>query len=166
MQMLSRLLRHLTTTAASGRRAFPVVTLTAIEEVIQQGERVHRAEIKLIIEAALSPIDVIFKLSARGRAQELFNHYRVWDTEGNCGVLIYINLADHKVEIIADRAVGRALKQSEWHDICDLMTLGFRRGVFHDSMIEALSELNHQLQVHYPDKGEQNNQLPDTPVVL
>lgn len=166
MPMFSRLLRHLTTTTASGKRAFPVATLKAIEEVIRQGERDHRAEIKLVIEAALSPIDVIHKVSARDRAKELFSHYRVWDTEGNSGILVYINLADHKVEIIADRAVDRALTPDEWREICALMTRGFRKGIFHDSMTGAITALNHKLQQRFPDAGEGSNQLPDAPLIL
>ncbi|WPX31824.1 TPM domain-containing protein [Actimicrobium sp. CCC2.4] len=164
--MLSRLVRHLTTTAASGKRAFPVATLKAIENVIQHGERLHRAEVKLVIEAALPLFDVWSKVTARDRARELFIHYRVWDTEGNCGLLFYINLADHKVEIITDRAVGRALTPDEWRDICGLMTQGFRRGIFHDSMIGALTVLNHKLEQHFPDTGERRNQLPDAPLIL
>jgi uncharacterized membrane protein len=166
MPLLPRLLRHLTTTAASGKRAFPVATLKAIEDVIAQGERLHRAEVRLVIEATLPLLDVWRKVSARDRARELFSHYRVWDTEGNCGLLVYINLADHKVEIITDRAVGRALTPEEWRDICGLMTQGFRRGIFHDSMISALAALNHKLEQHFPDTGERRNQLPDAPLIL
>lgn len=166
MSTLKRLLRHLTTTTASGKRAFPVATLTAIEEVIRQGERMHRAEVRLIIETAFGLVDILCKVTARGRAKELFAHCRVWDTEDNCGVLLYINLADRKVEIIADRAINRVVKPEDWRDICDLITRGFRGGVFQDSVIKALATLNSQLQQHFPAHGERTNQLSNTPLIL
>lgn len=166
MPMLSRLLRHLTTTTASGKRAFPAATLKAIEEVIRQGERMHRAEVKLVIEVALGPMDILRKVTARRRARELFSHYRVWDTEGNCGVLVYINLADHKVEIIADRTVDSALMPDEWRSLCRTMTQGFSRGLFHDSILGALVAMNQKLRQNFPDTGERDNQLSDAPLIL
>jgi len=39
---------------------------------------------------------------------------RVWDTEHNNGVLIYLLLADHDVEIVADRGVHSRVKPPEW----------------------------------------------------
>src|SRR5690242_12534645 len=102
---LTRAIRHLTTTRAAGRRLFPTATLHAIRNTIADGERVHRAEVRVIVEAALDWEALLKDMSARDRASELFTLYRIWDTEENCGVLIYINLADHRVEIIADRGL-------------------------------------------------------------
>ena len=99
MKTLSRLLAHLRTTPAAGRRSFPPATLKAIEETIAAGETRHRAEVRLIVEPALDMQAVLSGVQARERARELFAHYRVWDTEENCGVLVYVNLADRQVEI-------------------------------------------------------------------
>lgn len=166
MKMPARLLTHLFITSAAGRRAFPPATLKAIEQAIADGETRHRAEVRLIVEPAL-PLQAIWhRTSARERARELFAHYRVWDTEENCGVLVYINLADHKVEIVADRGVGRMVAAKDWQTICRVMTQGFAQGVFHDSVIAALGQLNLLLEKHYPDDGSRVNQLPNKPVVL
>lgn len=166
MQKLKRLLRHLTTTRATGRHTFPAHTLKAIQTAIAQGETQHRAEIRLIVEPALTLRDVLGGLFARERARELFAHHRIWDTEENCGILIYINLADHKVEIIADRAVGRALSASDWQAICHTMTQGFAHGDFHDSAVAALSQLNALLKTNFPANGSPLNELSNQPLVL
>ncbi|MGZ3158881.1 MAG: TPM domain-containing protein [Burkholderiaceae bacterium] len=166
MKKMTRLMRHLTTTRATGRHTFPAHTLKAIQTAIAQGEAQHRAEIRLIVEPALTLRDVMSDLAPRERARELFAHHRIWDTEENCGILIYINLADHKVEIIADRAVGRALPATDWQAVCQTMTQGFARGDFHDSAVAALSELNALLKTHFPANGLPLNELPNRPLVL
>lgn len=166
MKTLPRLFTHLRTTSAAGRRAFPPATLKAIEETIAAGEKQHRAEVRLIVEPSLDMQAVLSGMPARERARELFAHYRVWDTEENCGVLVYVNLADRQVEIVADRGVGKVVAAKEWHAICRTMTQGFAQGVFHDSVIAALTQLNALLEKHYPDDGSTRNQLSDKPVVL
>ncbi|QDZ28686.1 TPM domain-containing protein [Noviherbaspirillum sp. UKPF54] len=165
-KMLSRLWKHLTATSATGRRAFPPATLKAIEQAIADGETRHRAEVRMIVEPALGLQAVLQHMSARERARELFAHYRVWDTEENCGVLVYVNLADHKVEIVADRGAGRAISNAEWQAVCHTMTHGFARGAFHDSVLAALDQLNRLLQERYPGDGSRANELADRPVVL
>ena len=166
MQMLSRLLRHATATKATARRLFPAATLQAITEIIRQGEQLHRAEIKLIIETSLSTQNILRKLSARDRARGLFLEHKVWDTEDNGGVLVYVNLADRKVEIVADRGVDRCLTKTEWHAVCKIITDGFAAGIFHDSVIAALVELNDRLQSALPAAGKSENILGDTPLLL
>ncbi|HZW12673.1 MAG TPA: TPM domain-containing protein [Noviherbaspirillum sp.] len=166
MKTLTRLFRHLLTTTATGRRAFPEETLKAIEETIAHGEKKHRAEVRMVLEPSLPMQAVLNGMSPRERARELFAQYHVWDTEENCGVLVYINLADHQVEIVADRGVGRVVSAGDWEAICRTMTKGFARGDYHNSIIAALEELNALLQKHYPDDGSVHNQLSNKPVML
>lgn len=166
MKTFSRLTKHLFTTTAAGRRAFPDATLAAIQSAIAEGETRHRAEVLMIVEPALGLQAVLDGVTARDRARMLFSDYRVWDTEENCGVLVYVNLADHQVEIVADRGIGRVVTDADWQVICSTMTKGFARGDFHDSVIAALGQLNALLQAHYPDDGSRLNQLSDKPVLL
>lgn len=166
MGKLSRFFRHLRTTTGAATRAFPQATLHAIEEAIAEGETRHRAEVRVVVEPALNLQAVLAGLSPRQRAKELFAQYGIWDTEENCGVLVYINLADHQVEIVADRGVGGLIKSGEWHRICRTMTQAFARGAYHEGTLAALAELNALLQRHYPDDGSNRNQLPDKPLVL
>jgi uncharacterized membrane protein len=166
MNRLARLWRHLVTTSAHGRRAFPPATLKAIEAAIAKGETLHRAEVRMIIEPALDAQAAWSGMSSRERAKELFARYGIWDTEENCGVLVYVNLADRKVEIVADRGVGRAISGKEWQAICRTMTQGFSQGRFHDSTLAALDQINALLQKHFPDDGSTRNQLSDRPVML
>jgi len=112
MKTLPRMHKHLFTGKGAGRRAFPPATLAAIQNAIAEGEQQHRAEIRVVIEPALTASAVLRGVPARERAKELFSHYQIWDTEENCGILVYVNIADHKVEIVADRTVARLLNAS------------------------------------------------------
>jgi uncharacterized membrane protein len=168
MKTLPRMHKHLITGKSAGRRAFPPATLAAIQNAIAEGEQQHRAEIRVVIEPALAAAAVLRGVPARERAKELFSHYQIWDTEENCGILVYVNIADHKVEIVADRTVARLLSAKEWQSVCATMTRGFAHGEFHHSALTALRQLNGLLQERFPNKddGAQANQLPDRPIVL
>ena len=161
-----RLWRHLTTGQASGRRAFPKEVLAEIQKTIAEGEQLHRAEVRIIIEPALPLDDALDDMHPRARARMLFSDYRVWDTEENCGVLIYLNLADHQVEIVADRGVGRLVQPAEWQAVCDTMTAQLKLGAYRDSTIAALTQLNELLAGKLPATEARVNQLSDRPIIL
>lgn len=163
---LRRLWRHLNSTSAKGRAAFPPEALRVIERTIAEGEAVHNAEVQMIVEARLPPSQAWDGVTARARAAELFSHYRLWDTQDNCGILVYVNLAERRVEIIADRGVAPLLSQQEWDAVCSGMTAGFARGVYADSVLAALAELHATLQARFPRRGPSRNELGNRPVVL
>ncbi|HEX8610533.1 MAG TPA: TPM domain-containing protein [Telluria sp.] len=163
---LARIWRHWRSTAAKGRRAFPPETLDAIGKAITAGEQTHRSELRLIVEHGM-PFDALWAgMGIRERAIALFAEYGVWDTEDNCGVLIYVNLAEHKVEIVTDRNVGRKIDNIVWKRVCALMTQGFARGEFHAATLAALEQVNTLLSQHFPANGARANELPDRPIVL
>jgi uncharacterized membrane protein YgcG len=166
MNKFSRALRHLCTTRYSGKKAFPCATLTAIQQAIADGESLHRAEIRLIVEPSLELSEIFAGVSSRQRAHELFSQYRIWDTEENAGILIYIELADHQVEIVADRGIASLIPNHYWHAICKTMTEGFAQGKYHDSVLQGLQQLNAVLQEHFPEQDRQANQLSNKPILL
>ncbi|WP_329955999.1 TPM domain-containing protein [Collimonas silvisoli] len=163
---MQRIFRHLVTTKGSARNAFPAMALKAIQHKIAEGEITHRAEIRMIIEAALSLPAVLNGVTSRNRAHELFAHYRIWDTEENVGVLLYADLADHKVEIIVDRAVARVIKSAEWQTVCKSMTKEFANGAFHGSTLSALEQMNGLLARRFPRHGGKRNELSNKALEL
>ena len=165
-EKLARAWRHLRTTTAVGKRAFPANTLSAITDAISAGEQTHRSELRLIVENNM-PFELVWNdVNNRQRALALFAEYGVWDTEENCGVLVYINLAERKVDIVADRHIGRKIEQPQWQTICTLMTSGFARGEFHDSTLAAVEQVNALLRQHFPANGARANELPNQPLIL
>jgi uncharacterized membrane protein len=161
-----RSLRHLLSTRTEAARIFPPATLEAIAEAITAGEQTHRGEVRLIVEKSL-PLSAVWDgMSNRQRALALFADYGVWDTDDNCGVLIYVNLADRKVDIVADRGINRKINPATWQAICGTLTAGFAQGRFHDATLDAIGQVNALLRQHFPSNGARPNELPDKPLML
>ena len=165
-ERLRRQWRHWMSGAGKGREMFPQATLGAIAAAITAGEQRHRGEVRLIVEVSLPSEAIWSDMSNRQRALALFAEYGVWDTEDNCGVLVYVNVAEHKVEIVTDRAIGRAIPSAHWQQICRTMTDGFARDEVHDSTLAAIEQVHAALAAHFPASGARANELPDHPIVL
>lgn len=161
-----RFLRHVVTDHLSVARAFPRAALDRIEQAIAAGERTHRGQVCFAVEGALPPLRLLRRLTPRERALEVFGLLRVWDTEENAGVLVYLLLADHDVEIVADRGIDRRVPPGAWQAICARMEAVFREGRFVDGVLVGIDEIGALLAQHFPHTGSTRNELPDKPVVL
>ena len=161
-----RLLRHVVTDHLSVARAFTPAVLDEIERAIKEGERTHRGQVCFAVEGALPPLRVLRKLTPRERALEVFGLLRVWDTEENTGVLIYLLLADRDVEIIADRGIDRRVDQNEWQAICTRLEAAFAQARYAEGVVAGVKEISALLARHYPRTADAENELPDRPVVL
>jgi uncharacterized membrane protein len=163
---LQRLFRHLLSPPWRVRQVFPSRAMRAIEAAIQESELRHEGEIRFAVEAALDPAALLRNESAQQRAIDAFSHLRIWDTERNNGVLIYLLLADHDVEIVADRGIHAHAGADEWERICRTMEQAFRAGRFEQGVIAGIQAVSEHLAKHYPRRGHKPNELPNAPVVL
>jgi uncharacterized membrane protein len=166
---IGRLLRHATATHWRTRMLFPAATLDAIEQAIARAELTHAGEIRFAIETALTPNHILNDVTPRAHALEVFSRLRVWDTEGNNGVLIYVQLADRNVEIIADRGFQGRVSPAEWEAVCRLMEEHFRAGRFQIGSIAGVESIGNLLARHFPQDTatpKRVNQLPDRPTLL
>jgi hypothetical protein len=163
-----RVVRHLVTDHSSVRRAFPPRELGRIEAAIAEGEGTHRGQVCVAIEGALPAGRVMKNVHPRERALEVFGLLRVWDTEENCGVLVYLLLADRDVEIVADRGIHRIVGDAAWQSICARMESAFRDGRFAEGVLAGVAEISALLAQHFPRTGDSGraNELADRPVIL
>ncbi len=164
--MISRWLKHLCSGHWQVRRAFPAAALQTIEAAIREAEAAHHGQIRFAVEAGLDVGPLLGNKTARERAIEIFSRLRVWDTEDNNGVLIYLLLADHDVEIIADRGVDARVGREGWEQICRAMEAEFRAGRFEAGVLAGIRAVSAYLRRHYPRQGASANELPDQPVLL
>jgi uncharacterized membrane protein len=164
--MIGRLFRHVLFPHRRLRKAFPEQTLAAIEHAVKEAERGHLGEIRFAVESALEPGAIWHGQGGRARAVEVFAELHVWDTERNNGVLIYVLLADHDVEIVADRGIARHIDQQEWRNICQTMEQAFAREQFEAGSIAAVQAVSALLARHFPAEGENVNELPNRPHVF
>lgn len=163
---LARIGRHLFA-ESSARRRFPPSTLEAIQAAIAAGERQHQGQVCFAIEGGL-PLGVVWRgPSARERATHAFTHLRVWDTKHNSGVLVYVLLADHAIEIVADRGIAARVAPDEWQAICGRMRERFAAGDYATGAIDGVNAVSAILAREFPADGSpRDNELSDKPVIL
>ena len=163
---LARVLKHLFVPGWVARRAFPAAVLARIEEAVRESERTHRGELRFVAEGDLDLLPVLRGLTARERALEVFAGLGVWDTAENSGVLVYVQLVDHRIEIVADRGIAARVAQSEWDAVCRRMETAFRGGDYEGGALAGIREITALLARHFPPGAANPDELPDRPVVL
>jgi uncharacterized membrane protein len=163
---IGRILKHLLKPAWLARRVFRPADVAAIQHGIALSERSHRGELRFVIEGPLPLGHLLAGRSPRARALELFSSLRVWDTAENSGILIYVQLVDRRVEVLADRGIAAKVGQDQWDAICREMETAFKARAHRRGALEAIDRATRLLNLHYPARGEQPNELPDRPVLL
>ncbi len=168
IQRSARLLRH---RWAEGRMhtALPDDLLNRLGRRVAASEQRHTGEIRICVEAGLPLAYVWRDASARERAVALFGKLRVWDTEDNNGVLIYLLLAEHAIEIIADRGLARAIPPDAWEKLVQEMGTALHDGHYEDGLTQALFHVSTLLSEHFPaapGRKPSDTGLPDAPVRL
>lgn len=164
---LKRMFKHRWLDESDTRRAIPDALLERLAGRVAASEQRHTGEVRIYVEAGL-PLSYLWRdATPRERAIAMFGKLRIWDTEQNNGVLIYLLLAEHAIEIVADRGLAQHVPQQEWKAIVDRMGSAFREGRFEDGLTQALEEVSALLVQHFPlaEGARNDNELPDRPVL-
>lgn len=170
MNQLLRILKHRWLDPSDTRRAVPDDMAQRLAQRVAASEGRHTGEIRLCVEAAL-PLSYLWRIGAnnplptvvRERALAWFGRLRIWDTEHNNGVLIYLLLAEHAIEFVADRALSQRVSAAEWQAIVDRLGTRLRAGAFEDGLTQALEEVSALLVQHFPagEDAVRRNELAD-----
>ena len=163
---LKRILRHLLAPQWVVTRKFPAATMQAIENAVRDSEHLHDGELRFAVEGGLNLWLLLNGRTPRARALEMFSRLRVWDTEHNSGVLIYVQAVDRHIEIIADRGINAKVEQRQWEAIAGRMQTEFRAQRYEAGVIEGMREITALLAQHFPPTGANPDELPNAPVVL
>ncbi len=164
---IARMLRHRWLDESDTRKAMPPDMVERIARRVAASEKRHTGEVRIYIEAGL-PMSYLWRSATpRERAVAMFGKLRVWDTEHNNGVLIYLLLAEHAIELVADRGLARHVPDEEWRAIVARLGAALHDGRFEDGLTQALEEVSALLVQHFPaSESEANdNELPDDPVL-
>src|SRR5574343_461853 len=167
---LQRLWRHHWQAEHASHRAVPNAVATQLAQRVRASEQRHTGQIVLCIEGALpssyvwragrqAPVDTV----VRQRAMAWFGRLRVWDTEHNNGVLIYLLLAERRIEIVADRGLQRCASTQDWQDAVSRLASQLQAGNFEAGLTQALEEVSALLVAHFPrtTDASQANELSD-----
>ena len=166
MVNIKRWFRHALMPPWRWRVLFPKTVLIDIEKAVKHSEHQHSGELWFAVENTLALSKVCRGISARQRAIEVFSDLRVWDTEENSGVLIYLLLADREVHIVADRGIIKRVVQAEWDAIAEAMQQEFRRGDFLRGSLQGIERITILLAAHFRPGAENRNELSNKPVIV
>lgn len=167
IERLKRILRHRWQDETDTRRALPPAVLDRLAAHVADSERRHTGEIRIYVEAGL-PLNYLWRdASPRERAIAMFGKLQVWDTEQNNGVLVYLLLAEHAIEIVADRGLSRHVDAAQWQAIVQGMREAFRAGRYEEGLRQAVDAVTELLVRHFPPRAGtvDRNELPDEPVL-
>ncbi len=163
---LKRLAKHLFIWPGMVKQYFPKESMLRIESAIAASEKNHFGEIFFVVESNLHAFDIVKKVSARKRAIEIFSKFHVWDTARNNGVLIYLLLADHNFEIVADRGIHHHVGSDGWEQISREMERHFKRGDFELGVLHGIAKITEHLDRHFSSDKENVNELGNVPIVI
>jgi uncharacterized membrane protein len=163
---LARFWRHIAMNPLRASRAFPPTVMDAIQREIAAEEKRHGGEVVFVVEAELTTGQLWRDVSPRQRAREVFASQGVWNTEDNNGVLVYVLLADRRVEIVADRGIDRKVSAEEWRRIVGTMEEFFRDGRYEEGAIAGVRRVAAHLAEHFPQHREGAGELADRPILM
>ena len=163
---IKRIIKHLFTPRWVVDRKFPLSTMRAIENAIDESEQAHDGELRFAVEGGLKLWLLLNGRTPRARAIEIFSQLRVWDTGHNSGVLIYVQVADRRIEIVADRGINAKVEQHQWDAISRAMKSAFQAQRYEAGAIEGIREITVLLAQHFPPTGANPDELPNAPVML
>jgi hypothetical protein len=162
-----RFFRHLFTTRWHLNNLFPDPELARIAGAVSASELHHRGQIVVALEAAHPLESLLDGITPRQRAELSFRHLNVWDTTENTGVMLYMCLADHDFEIVADRGIHAVVGQAGWEEICQETETLLRQNVSADALIFAIERIGALMQAHFPRTSPAiADELPNRPVIL
>jgi uncharacterized membrane protein len=163
---IKRLLKHLFATRTATRRRFPHDVTEAIEQAVTAIELRTSGEIRFAIDTALELPEIWADKSPRECAHEAFARLRVWDSELNNGVLIYVLMADRDVEIVADRGAAARISPIEWEAACRVMESHFREGRFREGALAGVEAVGGLLVREFPCRAGNRDEIPNQPALL
>jgi uncharacterized membrane protein len=170
--------RHLRADLGGVARSLDAAALERVGQAITRGEQDHRGEVQVLVESQLPQSELWrgwregLHLSTLVRQRACFHFARmaVWDTADNNGVLIYLLLAEHRIEIVADRGVSRHVRPDEFETCVAEMAQAFKAGQFEAGLLQAVQQVHDWLARDFPASPEHpdraGNERPDWPVRL
>jgi len=108
----------------------------------------------------------IKKEAAHRRAVEQFLVQNLHTSSGRTGVLIFVSIAEHYAEIIADQGINAKVPAGTWQSIVDQLTRDLADGKAADGFVTAVEACGQHLAAHFPPGSANTNELPNHLIVL
>ena len=165
---LMRWAQHLWLDSSDAQRLITPEGLMRLEAAVRDSEARHLGELRVCVEGGLDVPHLWRGVDARDRALDLFSQLRVWDTEHNNGVLIYLLLADRRIEVLADRGLAQLVPDSQWRALVAELSQALRDQSVEEGLMQAIARVCELLRLHHPasTQARRANELPDSIVLI
>jgi uncharacterized membrane protein len=147
-------------------RWFPAAAMARIAAAIGEGERRHSGEVCFAVESRFPAWQVLAGLTTAARAREVFGQVGAWDTQENTGVLLYLQLAERRIEILADRGIARRVSPGQWEALCACFAGELPKDGAEAAVLACLARVHDMLAAHFPAEADNPREFPDDPIVL
>ncbi len=147
-------------------RWFSVSKMRYIRDVIAESELHHAGEVCFAVEARYSLWAILNGIHTRQRAEQVFSALGVWNTADNSGVLVYLQIAEHRIEIVADRGIALKVPAQEWANLCAEFANKMREMPADQAILDCLKKINALLILHFPASEDNPKELPNEPIIL
>jgi uncharacterized membrane protein len=164
--MLQRLVQNLFGAWFGVWRWFPRPALARIAAAIGAGERGHSGEVCFAVESRFAPWQVLAGRTVGARARQVFGRLGVWDTQDNSGVLLYLQLAERRVEIVADRGIAARVAPEQWQALCAQFIDEIHAGEPEAAVLACIDRIHALLRAHFPANDDNPREFPDDPIIL
>ncbi len=126
-----------------------------IVNLIQDIESKTSGEVRVYIEGEC-PFD-----NTMQRAEEVFNHLGMYQTQLHNAVLLYIATESKKFAILGDTAIYDKTGNDFWQNKASSLTAHFKTGRYAEGIEVCLKEIGASLNAYFPPTGIRKNELPD-----
>jgi putative membrane protein len=113
----------------------------------------------------VSPRRLMRKYAHRNAATQ-FLAVNAHSTGGRTGVLIFVSLLEHYVEIVADTAIAAKVSHADWQRIVDQMLPLLKARKLTEALVLGVEHSGENLAKHFPPSTANPNELPDHFIVL
>jgi uncharacterized membrane protein len=172
LERIKNLFKHRWFDEASATRCVSAAALQRLCVRVQSSEKLHTGQIRVCVEGGL-PTSYLWrkttmKAVTRQRAVMLFSKLRVWDTESNNGVLVYLLLAERAIELVADRGLSNHVSPETWASMVHRLEAALKQDQFEQGLADAVDEISTRLVAHFPRVAGVSypNELPDKVVLM
>ena len=106
------------------------------------------------------PRSIAYRRASNNAVRQFLAH-GIHTTEDRSGLLIFVSVAEHYTEIVADAGINQKVDQSQWDSIIGMLVGHAKRGELADGFVEVISQAGALLEEHFPPKDGQQNELDD-----
>lgn len=163
---IARVLKHLFAPGWMARRRFRYADREVIRAAVAASEEKHRGELRVAVEGPVPMLSLFKGQTTHERAMDLFARLGVGNTEEATGILIYVQLVDRRVEILADMGISARVDQAEWESICREMEAAFVQGAWRRGVLDAIDRATALLAANFPARSRNPNELDNRPLLF